>query len=34
MKFYTEPIAKSPRIPKLVEALYEKTDNRARKTLQ
>ena len=24
MKFYTEPIAKSPRIPKLVEALYEK----------
>ena len=24
MKFYTEPIAKSPRIPKLVEALFEK----------
>ncbi len=24
MKFYTEPIEKSPRIPKLVEALYEK----------
>ena len=24
MKFYTEPIAKSERIPKLVEALYEK----------
>ena len=24
MKFYTEPIAKSPRIPRLVEALYKK----------
>lgn len=24
MKFYTEPIARSPRIPKLVEALFEK----------